>query len=228
MILLDRHDAIFVLTMDGGENRMNRPWLEAVTAALDKVDAAAEPKALVTTGSGRFYSNGLDLEPLMAAGPESMAAFVADLERLFARFIATPYITVAACNGHTFAAGAMLALCHDFRVMRTDRGFFCLPEVDLGIPFTPGMDGLIKRRLPPVVAHEVMVTGTRYGGEVAAAKGIVHHAVARAAVLPQAIEIAAGLAAKAGPTMRAIKVRMYADLIELLESSTGTAPAAGE
>lgn len=225
-VSLERHGEVFVLTMDAGENRMNRPWLDAMNAAFDEVDRAEAPKALVTTGSDRFYSNGLDLEPLLAAGPEFMAAFVADAETLFARVIATPYITVAACNGHTFAAGAMLSLCHDFRVMRSDRGYFCLPEVDLGIPFTPGMDALIKRRLPPVVAHEVMVTGTRYGGEVAAARGIVHHAVAEAAVVPHAIEIAAGLARKAGPTMRTIKVRLYADLIDLLENSDGTAPGA--
>jgi enoyl-CoA hydratase/carnithine racemase len=223
-VSLDRHGEVFVLKMDRGENRMNQSWLDAMNAALDDVDAVPAPKALVTTGSGKFYSNGLDLEPLMAAGPETMSAFVAGAEKLFARIIALPYITVAACNGHTFAAGAMLSLCHDFRVMRSDRGFFCLPEVDLGIPFTSGMDALIKHRLPQVVAHEVMVTGTRYGGEAAASRGIVHHAVAEAAVLPQAIEIAAGLTAKAGPTMRTIKVRLYADLIELLESSAGTAP----
>jgi enoyl-CoA hydratase/carnithine racemase len=225
-ISLDRNGDVFVLTMDGGENRMNRPWLDAMNTALDDVDAAEAPKALVTTGSGRFYSNGLDLEPLMAAGADAMVAFVADAEKLFARIITVPYITVAACNGHTFAAGAMLSLCHDFRVMRSDRGFFCLPEVDLGIPFTAGMDALIKRRLPQLVAHEAMVTGARYGGEAAAAKGIVHHVVAEAAVLPQAVEIAAGLAGKAGPTVRTIKVRLYSDLISLLESSEGTAPDA--
>jgi enoyl-CoA hydratase/carnithine racemase len=222
-VSLERRGEVFVLTMDAGENRMNRPWLDGINGTLDEVDAAASPKALVTTGSGRFYSNGLDLEPLLAAGPDYMAAFVADAEKLFARIITAPYITVAACNGHTFAAGAMFSLCHDFRVMRSDRGYFCLPEVDLGIPFTPGMDALIKHRLPQVVAHEVMVTGTRYGGEAAAAKGIVHHSVAEAAVLPQAIEIAAGLARKTGPTMRTIKVRLYSDLIRLLENSDGTA-----
>ena len=53
-ISLDRDKDVFVLTMDGGENRMNRPWLDAMNGALDEVDAAPDPaKALVTTGSGR-------------------------------------------------------------------------------------------------------------------------------------------------------------------------------
>lgn len=223
-VSLERHDEVFLLTMNEGENRMNRPWLEAMNEALDEVDEKPGAKALVTTGVGKFYSNGLDLEPLMASGRVAMAAFVAADERLFARLIAAPYITVAACNGHTFAAGAMLALCHDFRIMRADRGFFCLPEVDLGIPFSAGMDALIRRRLPQDVAHEVMVTGHRFGGEEAAKRGIVHSAVAENDVVPAALERAAALADKAGPTMGTIKTRMYADLIELLESSLGTAP----
>jgi len=223
-VTLERAIDVFVLTMDQGENRMNQPWLDAMNGALDEVDAAPGPKALVTTGSGKFYSNGLDLEPLLASGPEKMAAFVADDERLFARLIKAPYITVAACNGHTFAAGAMLALCHDFRVMRRDRGFFCLPEVDLGIPFSPGMDALIKGRLPQTVAHEVMVTGQRYGGEAAVELGIMTEAADENAVVPRAVEMAGALAGKAGPTMHTIKSRMYADLIELLENSSGTAP----
>ena len=221
-IHLERRGEVFVLTMDDGENRMNRPWLDAFNRALDEVDATQGPKALVTTGSGKFFSNGLDLEPLMALGAEKMAAFVAEDERLFARIIKSPYIAVAACNGHTFAAGAMLALCHDFRVMRTDRGFFCLPEVDLGIPFSPGMDALIKSRLPQTVAHQVMVTGTRYGGEHAAALGIVDEATSAEELVARATAIAAELAHKAGPVMGAIKERMYADLIALLEASPGT------
>ncbi|NND02631.1 MAG: enoyl-CoA hydratase/isomerase family protein [Acidimicrobiia bacterium] len=221
-IQLNRQDDVFILTMDDGENRMNRVWLDAMNHALDEVDAAPGSKALVTTGSGKFYSNGLDLERLVASGEAEMAAFVADDERLFARLITTPYITVAACNGHTFAAGAMLALCHDFRVMREDRGYFCLPEVDLGIPFSLGMDALIKRRLPQAVAHEAMVTGTRYGGAAAASKGIVTEATSEDQVLPTAVAMAAALAQKAGPTMATIKSRMYADLIELLSNSPGT------
>lgn len=221
MVTLDRQDDVFVLTMDDGENRMNKPWLEAINGALDQVEAAPDPIALVTTGAGKFFSNGLDLDWIMGSGID-MPVFVADVERVFARVIAAPYITVAACNGHTFAAGAMLALCHDFRVMRADRGFFCLPEVDIGIPFTAGMNSLIMSRMTITAAHEAMVTGRRFGGEEAARLHIVHRAVVEKEVLPRAIEIASAMGGKDRNTLATIKGRMYQETIRLLQNSPGT------
>ena len=223
MIHLERHRDVFVARMDDGENRMNQRWLDAFTAVLDKVEAADGPKALVTTGTGRFYSNGLDLDWL-SIGEVDMRTWVAGVERVFARILGASFITVAACNGHTFAAGAMLAVAHDFGVMREDRGFFCLPEVDLGIPLTPGMNALMTSRLPTVTAHEVLVTGKRFGGSEAAAKGIMTAAVPEAEVLSRSIEMAGDLAEKAGASMEAIKCRLYAEAIALLGDSPGTAP----
>ena len=129
--------------------------------------------------------------------------------------------SVAALQGHTFAAGAMLALAHDERVMRADRGFFCLPEVDIKIPFTPGMSALIAARLPTRAAHEAMTTGRRYGGRDAARAGIVEEALSEAELLPRALERAAALAGKDPATFRAIKQRLYQDALAALHSSQG-------
>ncbi len=224
MVKLDRTGDVFVLTMDDADNRMNQEWLDAMNSALDLVDKAPDPLALVTTGHDKFFSNGLDLEWIMGSGID-MPRFVAAVERLFARVLAAPYITVAACNGHTFAAGAMLALCHDFRVMRLDRGFFCLPEVDIKIPFTPGMNSLIMSRMPVTSANQVMVTGKRVAGEEAERLHIVHHAVAADEVVPTAIAIATEHGGKDRNTLGTIKERMYDETIRLLNNSAGTQPA---
>jgi enoyl-CoA hydratase/carnithine racemase len=116
-------------------------------------------------------------------------------------------------QGHAFAAGAMLALAHDAIVMRADRGFFCLPEVDLGIPFTAGMNALIRSRLPIATAHEAMTTGRRYGGEEARTAGIVAATAGEGAVLDTAVALAEQRAAKAGDVFGAIKARLYAEVI---------------
>ena len=221
MLDLQIHDQIFVLHLKNEENRFNRDSLDAINAALDKVEQSEAPTALVTVGAGKFYSNGLDLAWMGQAGTDAAIENVQRVHELLVRMLTFPVITVAALNGHAFAAGAMLALGHDFRVMRSDRGFFCLPEVDIQIPFTKTMQSLIMSRLPPQTAHEACVTGKRYGGEQARERGIVDETGTDAEVLPKAIALAKSLAGKHRATLQAIKRAAYGQVIAALESERG-------
>lgn len=217
MSSLTRNGAVFVLDLGDGENRFNPDSLDALERDLDEIEAAPTPRALVTAATGKIWSNGLDLEWMAAHGEEAMP-FVLRVHALLARVLELSVPSVAALQGHTFAAGAMLALAHDQRVMRADRGFFCLPEIDINIPFTPGMTALIAARLPADTAHESMTTGRRYGGHDAAVAGIVGDAIGEADVLPQAIERAASLADKNPDTLRTIKQRLYSSTLEALRA----------
>ena len=214
---LDRIDDVFVLDLGDTENRFHPDWLTSVEEHLAIVEQAEGPRALVTTATGKFFSNGLDLDWLGGHG-DQMAAYIARVQELFARVLALPVVTVAALQGHTFAAGAMLALAHDHRVMRADRGFWCLPEVDLGMPFAAGMSALIRARLTPQAAHEAMVTGRRYGGGDALAAGIVDQVADEDRVRESALELARHHVAKAGPNLAAIKVGMYGPVLDALRS----------
>ncbi|MGH8861199.1 MAG: enoyl-CoA hydratase/isomerase family protein, partial [Jatrophihabitantaceae bacterium] len=185
---------------------------------LDAVESADGPRALVTTATGKFFSNGLDLDWL-GQHADQFLPYVLSVQALLARVLALPVPSVAAIQGHSFAGGAMLALAHDFRVMRADRGFFCLPEVDINIPFTRGMSGLIQAKLTPKTAHEAMTTGRRYGGTDALAAGIVDAVAHEDDVLSTAIEMARPLAGKAGPTLGTVKARMYAPALAALRDT---------
>ena len=222
---LSRDGAVFVLTMNAGENRFNRGFVDALNGALDEVERSSGPAALVSTGgTEKFYSNGLDLSWMGGdEGRNEGGKFVQDVIGLFGRLLAYPVPSIAAMNGHAFAAGAMLALAHDFRVMRVDRGFFCLPEVDINIPLAPGMTALIQAKLSAKVVVETVLTGVRLGGAQALERGIVDAAVAGPEVLPQAIERAAGLASKDRGTYGALKRGLYARILPIFSSADSIA-----
>ncbi|WP_409061558.1 enoyl-CoA hydratase-related protein [Streptomyces sp. SYP-A7185] len=215
MPTLDRQDDVFILDLGDGENRFHPDWLIAVDAAVDEVEKAEGPRALVTAATGKFFSNGLDLDWLFAHADRHQD-YVTSVHGLLARVLSLPVVTVAALQGHTFAAGAMLSLAHDFRVMRADRGYWCLPEADINIPFTPGMSALIQARLTPQSAHEAMTTARRYGGHDALAAALVDHAVDEHAVRRTAVDVARSQVGKAGPTLGTIKSRMYAPALAAL------------
>lgn len=223
MIGLERQGDVWLLRMQGGENRFNRESVTALHDALDRAEAAEPPGALVTTGDGKFYSNGLDLDWMASARGEA-AGLVADVHRLLGRVLGFPAVTVAAVNGHAFAAGAMLAAAHDFVIMREDRGYWCLPEAGLGLPLTPAMFGVIAAKLPGRTAQEAIITGRRYGGPEAAAAGIVHQTAAEGQVLARAVALAGEMAGKDRGTLAAHKRLLYGEAIGLCRAG---APAAG-
>jgi len=219
MIDLTRVGDVFVLSMQGGENRFTGEAIEAWNRALDEVEKTDGPKSLVTTGTGKFYSNGLDLDYMQSEAAGGPNHYLSQVLGIMERVLFFPAYTVAAMNGHAFGAGAQIALGHDKRIMRTERGYFCMPEIDMRSPLHPGMTAIIQARLPHQTAHEVIVTGTRYGAELARERKIVDEALPEDQVLPRAIEAAQEYAAKAHPAMRTLKQGMYEGTREALRAN---------
>lgn len=210
---LTTDSGVHVLNLGADENRFGPDWLTAAEAMLDQVVAAPAP--LITIADGKFYSNGLDLE-WVGANPDQFLAYAARVEALLARILTLPVPTVAAVNGHAFGAGAMFAMAHDWRLMRADRGYFCFPEVDINIPFTPGMAALIQAKLTPRSAIDSMTTGHRFAGPDALTVGLVDAIADEANLLDDARAKLADLQGKAGDTLGAIKATMFADVVGLL------------
>ncbi|TQL66389.1 enoyl-CoA hydratase/carnithine racemase [Nocardioides albertanoniae] len=224
MVTISSDAPVWTLDLGDDENRFSPDWLEAVGAALDEIEASTEPAVLVTIGGGKFYSNGLDLEWL-GQNLDQHDAYVRRVEDLFARILTLPVPTVAAINGHAFGAGAMLAMAHDYRVMREDRGYFCFPEVDIHIPFTPGMNALVTSKLTPRTALDAMATGRRYGGGDAAAVGLVDAAAPSEKLAETAAGFVRDLAGKDRATLGTIKSRMFADVVSALRPADDTTGA---
>mgnify|MGYP003589168394 CR=1 FL=1 len=222
---LTRDESIYTLHLGASENRFSLAALDEIALALDEV-AANAPAALVTTASGKFFSNGLDLEWLIANSDEA-AMYVGRIHDLLARMCAFGTPTVCAVNGHAFGAGAMFAMAHDFRVMRRDRGFFCFPEVDINIPFTPGMAALIQAKISPQTAVVAMTTGRRFGGVEAARVGLVDACVEENGLTATAAEYVMPLVGKHPDTLRAIKDTMFAPALAALRLPLGDGGLAG-
>jgi len=225
MPYLERDGDVFVLFLGNegqtdSENRLHPDWLDEVHTLLDEVAASAGKAALVTTATGKFYSNGLDTDWLFG-NVDRLHGYLDHVHTVFARLLTFPMATVAAVNSHAFGAGAMIATAHDFRVMRADRGFYCLPEVSLGMPFTVGMNALMAGRLGNQVALEAMTTGARYPAAAARAKGIVDD-VADADGLLAAAVARAGVLAGNRAGLPAIKRRLHAAILDALATRNTT------
>ena len=198
---LHRDGPVWIIDFGADENRYSPDFLDQVEVFLDELVADREPAALVTTATGKFFSNGLDLA-WVQAHPEQFLTYVHRVERLLARLLTLPVPTVAAINGHAF--------------------FFCLPEVDIRIPFSVGMSALVQSKLTPRSAVDAMTTGRRYGAADALAAGVVDAVHSEDELLPAAIALATSLAGKDRMTLGTIKERMFAHVTApLLQGAAG-------
>lgn len=200
-------DKIAILNLGDDENWFCPGFLDAIDKQLDDIEQAGA-EGLVTTAGNKFYTNGLDLDWLGAHSDQAQS-YVARVQALLARVLTFPMPTAAAVTGHAFGAGAMLAMAHDVRVMRADRGFFCFPEVDIRIPFSDGMAALIQAKLTPRAAVASMTTGRRFGGEEAAEFGIVDATAAEGEVTATATDLLRPLGGKDPGALGAIKQTMF-------------------
>ncbi len=210
-----------ILTLNDGENRFNPGFIAGFMEVLDRIEGETEANNLIVTSSHeKIFSNGIDLEwlvPHIQKGDFQRAKdFFYSMNGLFKRVLLYPMLTYCAISGHAFAGGAILACAFDFRFMRSDRGYFCFPEVDLGIPFLPGMIAMIQKAIPGYKFEELQYTGKRATAEECEA----HHIVTKACHMDDLMRETLAFA-KAQNKRREIisemKHRMYKQIIRVFD-----------
>ena len=222
LVKWEKQETVAVLTMDNGPNRMTLDYAQQMLAALDEAEADKGVKSLVITGSdGKNWSQGIDLEWLMTqvgGGRLDVAKqFIYAMNDLFARLLLFPCPVIAALDGHAFGDGALLACCCDFRFMRADHGFFCFPEVDINIPFLPGMVAFSKKAIPQPLLTEMTLTGRRYTAPELEARGAITKACAdREELMSQVMAWAAPLQ-KGRAIVAELKKRAHKEIIAVLK-----------
>jgi len=214
---VEKDGGVAVVRLGDGPNAFDGAFVAALDAALDEIEADPEARAVVTTGGGKHYSNGYDLEYLGSLAGDDLGDFLDRSRRVLARVLTFPLPTAAALNGHAFGIGAMLALAHDQRVARRDRGWFCLPEIDLGMRFSPFMLALIVARLGERAAHEAILTASRYDAAGALALGIAQAEADEAGLVPTAAALLEPFTGKDRSMAAQLKGDLYAPVLAALD-----------
>ena len=198
MITLDLEDGVFVLTMDTGENRWNTNFVRAFDARLNEVLASDGPAALVTASSDpKFFSNGLDVDWRRGEGDSKggdKSVFGPEFFALMGKLITFPIPTVCAVNGHAFGAGFMMALSHDVRVMREDRGYLCANEIQIGMAIPDAELTLFRHKMSGSAFFDTVQLARRWTGPDAKQAGFVRDVAPADKLLGLAMEHARQLA----------------------------------
>ncbi|QDS68767.1 hypothetical protein FKW77_005070 [Venturia effusa] len=212
-------EQVYLLTFTSApDNRITIPFIKAFMLSLDIIEHKFPPGVVVTTsGIGKFYSNGYDLEHVVQH-PDFFAGYSFPLLR---RLLTYPMPTVALINGHAFGAGCFLTLAHDYRIQNPTRGFNCLPEIDMGVLIPTAVQAMFKQKMPnPTVFRDVALEGRRFGGPEALKMGWADALGGMEEVLKLIRE--RNLAARgATSAWGGIKEDMYAETLAAMDDEAG-------
>ena len=214
---------VAVLTMNCGENRFNFPFFEGFLAILDEIEHHTEAKVLVVKSSDeKIWCNGIDLDWLGPAiakeGPELVNKFRAEMYSFMKRVLTYPMLTVAAITGHAFAGGAFLSFAHDFRFMRSDRGWLCMPEVDINMPLGPVFMALSRRAVPTYTFEEMQFTGIRLTAQECEAHHIIMKACHMDELMKEVLAFAKTLN-KDRELIRKMKLETHMETLKIIDET---------
>ncbi|KAJ8765991.1 hypothetical protein K2173_020507 [Erythroxylum novogranatense] len=179
MCSLEKRGNIYILTLTGSdEHRLNPTLIDAIQAALSRLrsELTSSSSALVTTAQGKYFSNGYDLAWAQSS-LSRLQLMDFKLQSLISDFISLPMPTIAAVTGHASAAGMILALSNDYVLMRKERGFLYMSEMDIGRVVPEWFMAMLKCKIGDANARrELIMKAVKMNAETAVERGIVYSA----------------------------------------------------
>ena len=214
-VLYDVREHVATITFNCPErqNTISGPMLDELTARLVEADEDPEVRAVIITGSGRFFCAGLDLRRGLGIGGGGATTDL-DLRNTpptVLHAMDTP--TIAALNGSAAGYGMDMALGCDIRVMARSAKL-AAAFTARGIVPESGGTWLLPRMIGWAKASELIFTGKTLTAEQCLDEGLCNHVVDDEDCGKTARELALEIASRAPLAVQASKRMMRMGLNE--------------
>jgi len=175
-LLVERDEGLLTLCLNrpAKKNALTRAMYSAMAERLVEADQDPAVRAVLLTGSGGCFTSGNDISDFIQAPPSGLNSEVFQFMQALFEF-SKP--VVAAVSGPAVGIGTTLLLHCDLVYVSCD-ATLKMPFVNLGLCPEFGSSLILPRLLGHVRAAELLLLGTPFTGEQAAAWGIANQALA--------------------------------------------------
>lgn len=210
------HGQTMVLTISNPElrNALGPEIYAAGIEALSVAESSPDVRTVVITGEGATFCAGGNLNRLLAnrqQPPEVQAQSIEGLHTWIEAIRTFPKPVIAAVEGAAAGAGFSLALTCDL-VVAADNAVFVMAYSTVGLSPDGGGSWSLAQALPRQLAAEILMCGERIGAQRLRELGMVNRLAAPGQALSEALDLAAGLNARA-PNALASAKELLADAV---------------
>ncbi|MEM9622280.1 MAG: enoyl-CoA hydratase-related protein [Pseudomonadota bacterium] len=205
------HTAVITFNRPDQQNTISGPMLNSLTQMLLDADADTNVRAIIVTGTGKFFCAGLDLRGSditnsLTEGERAPANLdLRNTPPTVLHNLDTP--TIAAINGSAAGYGMDLALGCDIRIM-ADSAKLAAAFTARGVVPESGGTWILPRLIGWSKASEIIFTGKTLLAAECEEMGLVSHVVNNNEVHAQALELAANIGKNAPLAVQASKRMM--------------------
>lgn len=202
-----RPDGVLVVTFSRPPvNAVSLSVYEDIGRLADFATSNDSVRVIVITAppGARAWCGGADLHEFKGMTVERRKERYQFINAQLPKFHGIDRPMIAAIDGAAVGVGVMLAGMCDLRVAGENARFAC-PEVDYGL--VGGSAGLFASlRMPEAKVREMVYTGRAFTARELEPTGFFNYVVPSPAVLPLALDLAAQIARKNMPVLRARKL----------------------
>lgn len=193
LVKISVEESVATLTMNRRPvNSLSLEMCLAMSSAIKDIEQNSKVQSLVLSSSNpSIFSAGLDMKEMYNPDHDRLNEFWTSFQQLFIDLYGSRLATIAAIEGHAPAAGCMLALSCDYRVMCADDSFSIgLNEAKFGIAAPSWLGELMLRTIGFRQGEMALALGTLFNPNEALGVGLVDLTVDRELVLESSYEIA--------------------------------------
>lgn len=223
-VTIKREGAVASVTLSRGKvNALNEAVITELQAAFEELEADESVRALILTGTGKFFSFGFDIPEFFHYSREDFTRYLRKFADLYRHLFLYPKPVVAVLNGHTIAGACMLATACDARLMVGSAAKISLNEITFGSTVFSGSVETLAFCVGRKNAQRVLYSGALFSAQEALEMGLVDLVVSEENLASEARKLAHDFAAKDPRAFRSIKLLLrtpVADLIQLREQES--------
>jgi len=225
-VILTRKGNTFYLILNHGDNKIS---VQMVTQIWEKLDNLLENNldgcSLITFSTHpKIFSNGGDIPSCNST--EELGAILIAVSKMLAKIVSLPLPTLAVVNGHAFGVGAYIAIWHDYRFMRSDRGYIWWNEMLFGAGVPSSYNKLGMAKLGAKNYFDLFLKSTRLTADAAVKRDVIDRSISLDRIFEEAEEFSLELQGynKDSKSIGMTKWDIYHDTINCLNNESSIDP----
>lgn len=215
-VSITESDSIAIVKMKRDKvNAINSDAVDDLIECFKQLEDNRQIKAIVFTGNEKFFSFGFDVPELLTYSKQTLNNFLTRFTQLNRDLFLYPKPLIAALNGHTIAAGCMLALAADFRIMVPEKPKISLNEINIGVPVFAGALEMLRFSVGQRNAEHVLKSGKMYSPDEALQLGMIDKLSNPEMLMNEAMTVASEYAEKNPLAFRSLKGLLRKPVIQV-------------